>query len=680
MKLFRLLMLATGIWIVANGQTTSKTGMLFGEDFVFYMTAPSGWVLDNQSGVKQGTHMVFYPEGGTWENSPVVAYGNSTPLTDEIGSVEDFVKKTVQEFRQGGSFFIKSLKQKKISLAEGKKAEIYYFSGDQWANYEAVGYIREKKTINFLVYSARDKSVFEANLDKFFEILRSYKNVFREDAHNYGERMFNALKAKADEAKSTVQGKEYDDLLTKTQTKNIVKIFRQCLAYSDPKENIPKIGLIFLIGEDGRIEDSYAWPVIPLGLCVKGIIASREMPPHKLGKFYWHVTVEDRTKDARYGDLSEDRLGLGPPKDPAEFLRIGMSSPNRFSAQGFFNAYEYWASFNPGSFVRYKIASTRAGTTDFSSKTFTVKEVTSEKAAIECRKSFEVEKAWPQGARSARATDYSFTVWADTPPWEKEDLFHGFLSLNILDQSKVLNVADASSNTEEVEIKGVPIKTQRVKFRLRSMNLNTATITFWYAEDIAGGIARFRREVIAPVPLQEDILVEDFRAERREIGEYRELTQKPRSQMKASTYLGRNLRFFQEAQVVEEGLVSLAKPGADYDGIATTVEILLEKARQWKDHFEEDLRNIESQLSEKECQKLEPFLKQAGEYCSVSIDLLDTLDRSIRELSIATGIPESFLPSIIDKMDEMRALKSQSFMKYITARNDLKSIEIKIMQ
>ena len=232
MRRIMFLVLVTGILVSANGQNDNQTGMLFGENFVFYMTAPSGWVLDNQSGVIQGQPMVFYPQGGSWENSPVVAYGNSTPLTDRIRSVEDIVKQTVQKFRQGGSLLIKSRKQKTIPLVEGKKADIYYYTGDQWANYEAVGYILEKKTINFLVYTARDKSAFEASLDKFFEILRSYKSAFREDADDYGEEIFNALKAKAEENKSTVQGKEYEDLLTKTQTKNIFERFRQCLTYS----------------------------------------------------------------------------------------------------------------------------------------------------------------------------------------------------------------------------------------------------------------------------------------------------------------------------------------------------------------------------------------------------------------------------------------------------------------
>jgi len=307
-----------------------------------------------------------------------------------------------------------------------------------------------------------------------------------------------------------------------------------------------------------------------------------------------------------------------------------------------------------------------------------VKGVSPEKATIEVRESFGDDKARLKGSGSGRTADFSFAVWPDTPPWDKEDLYHGFLSLKILDQSKILSWAVAISDADEVEIKGLPIKTQRVKFLPNGLDVNTVTITFWYVEDIPGGIACYKREVTAPVPLQEEILVEDFRAERREVSEYLELTQKPGSQMKAGTYLGRNLRFFREAQLVEDGLVSLQEYTRNYHDFTEGVGILLEKAWEWKDHFEEDLKDIETQLPEKERQKLEPFLERAAEYCSASIDFLETYDRNLRKLQIMTNIPESFWPSMKDKMDEIRASKSQSFMKYVTARNDLKSIEITI--
>ncbi len=76
--------------------------MLFGADHAFAVTAKSGWVLDNQSGVSQDLHMVFYPKGKTWANSPIIIYGRAIPGT-EVKSIKAQVENTVTDFRQNGS-------------------------------------------------------------------------------------------------------------------------------------------------------------------------------------------------------------------------------------------------------------------------------------------------------------------------------------------------------------------------------------------------------------------------------------------------------------------------------------------------------------------------------------------------------------------------------------------------
>ena len=75
-------------------------GTLFGDDHAFAVTAPAGWVLDNESGVAQGLDMTFYPQGFTWENSPVIVYGNVShwSSTSTSTSAQQQVDKTVAEF------------------------------------------------------------------------------------------------------------------------------------------------------------------------------------------------------------------------------------------------------------------------------------------------------------------------------------------------------------------------------------------------------------------------------------------------------------------------------------------------------------------------------------------------------------------------------------------------------
>lgn len=52
--------------------TEGGRGMPVGKDHVLSVTAIPGWVLDTQSAVNQGLHIVFYPKGGAWAGSPAI--------------------------------------------------------------------------------------------------------------------------------------------------------------------------------------------------------------------------------------------------------------------------------------------------------------------------------------------------------------------------------------------------------------------------------------------------------------------------------------------------------------------------------------------------------------------------------------------------------------------------------
>lgn len=53
-------------------------------------------------------------------------------------------------------------------------ADIYFYQGDQWGNYEAVAYFEEDKTINMIVFNSHSKSAFDASLAQFYELVSSY--------------------------------------------------------------------------------------------------------------------------------------------------------------------------------------------------------------------------------------------------------------------------------------------------------------------------------------------------------------------------------------------------------------------------------------------------------------------------------------------------------------------------
>lgn len=671
-----------GLLFATSAQIFSQTGMLFGKDHSFYMTAPQGWVLDNKSGVKQGVHMVFYPRGFTYQNSPVIAYGQSSPLTDSIRTIEDWVKSTIQDFKDNGSTNCTGRKEKTIQLPGGMTAEIYFYSGDRWGNYEAAGYILEKKTINFLVFNSRYKKAFDDNIAKFYEILNSYKNVYRENTQEYTEGKFKDYLKKAEEDKRNPEGKAYEDLLTETQTRDLVRLFQECLAYEKKDSAIPGIDAVFIVGEDGTIVDSYVWPVTTLSVCLKGSATSLKLPRHTFNEFHWHVSLEinvkDRTIDAPPSEPSHPAPDSQGQNEGPQFLQIGNLPLNLFSIRGCYNPYEYWSWFKPGSSVTFKIMSDVGGAKTISRKKFEVKGLTQEQISILVKGSFDIDNSRLQGVEYIQGENSTMVLHADIPPWEDNDLFHGYLSLNFSEPRLFLDADGISIGKEEIDIKGNMIDTQRFTLTFEAPQAKTS-ISIWYADDIPGGIARYTREVhTTGTSVLEEILVEDFYSIKKNEAEFRNPPWAARSEVPGSTFLGKKLKYFEDARIVEIewGMFLKSVKEKLATELLPKLSALLEDAKRWKSRFEEDLKSIDGQLSKDDRAKLEPFLNHAALYCQAMLDYIVGEHENLLQVF---NQPETIDLSFKQKVENFHKNNNpwgEVRNNYIAARDRLKDIWI----
>jgi len=151
------------------------SGLVYGEGYAFNLKAPKGWVLDTESGLDQGLHAVFYPKGGSWTDSTVIAYARSRPKVAPVMTPEDAAQDTIRQFHSKGNPNYKGSKLKTIKTDGGQDVVIYQFSGDQWGNSEAVAYFVEDKQINFIVLSSRDAKAYEQAMPAFEDLAKSYK-------------------------------------------------------------------------------------------------------------------------------------------------------------------------------------------------------------------------------------------------------------------------------------------------------------------------------------------------------------------------------------------------------------------------------------------------------------------------------------------------------------------------
>lgn len=694
MRPLRMLLIAGGMLVASSAQLFPQTGMLFGKSHAFSMTAPDGWVLDNKSGVNQDLHMVFYPKGSTLGDSSVFAYGRSALLDGDIRTIEDLVGSTLRQFKDDGSVNITARKEKTVPLPGGKAAEVYFFSGDRRGNYEAAGYILEKKTINFLVFSSRGEKAFAANIGKFYEILSSYENAYREDTEDYGERFIKGLLEMAREDKATPQGKAYEDLLTRSQAKTLLRLLQACLEYQRG-ENVPgDLNAVFVVEEDGAINDSYVWPVTSLGVCFKGSAASLRLPRHDLKKFHWHVSLKL---------TDESRRTEGPPKepDPSDAGAVGLGvfrvsdlPSNPFSIAGYYNPYDYWSRFKTGTSVVFKIVSEAGESKTTSVKRFELKRETPERILIHVRSSFDLDRSRLSGAGLGKDEVSEMVLHADTPPWDDSDLFRGYLSLNFSDPRLFLSADRISSAKETLDIKGRGVAARRFTMTLKHPQAET-TISIWYSRDIPGGVARYTREIRSPgTSVYEEALVEDFNSALKDEEAPSGATRTARAEIPANTYLGKKLRYFEHERVIEGRLLaflravdrsrSLPDLRTRLEDMQQTwlphLEALIEDTRQWKIGFEGDRESIRLELPEAEMAKLEPFLDKAARHCQA---VLDDIRSDYEFFSRLFGSKEKrdLAALLVQRSKEFRGGTSAAPAareEYFTARDKLKDIRIRL--
>jgi hypothetical protein len=151
----------------------AAAGIIYGPDHAFAVTAPSGWVLDNESGVGQGLWAVLYPTGSSWRDSNVVMYINTASKAEDP-TLEGLIKGDLERQRKE-SPSLTITPGEPLALPDGPKALVNHFSGDKWGNHESVAYIEAPTVWVMVVLSSRDEPAYKAALPAFSDLVKSYK-------------------------------------------------------------------------------------------------------------------------------------------------------------------------------------------------------------------------------------------------------------------------------------------------------------------------------------------------------------------------------------------------------------------------------------------------------------------------------------------------------------------------
>ena len=154
--------------------TTRKALVIEGDNHLFMISAPEGWVLDDTSGMGSRIRCVFYPKGQKWNTAPTVMYVN--PLHG-YGTKERTVSALMAEDEK--SFHKNAPKGKvtdggTIQTTGRKTAVVRYFSYDGGPAHEAVAYVPEAELVMLLVLSSKTPEGFQGALAAYRELVQSY--------------------------------------------------------------------------------------------------------------------------------------------------------------------------------------------------------------------------------------------------------------------------------------------------------------------------------------------------------------------------------------------------------------------------------------------------------------------------------------------------------------------------
>jgi hypothetical protein len=148
-----------------------------GKGYAFEIKAPRSWVLDDEVAKSQGINLVLYPTGTNWDTSKAVIYVRVRTIGPNVHNISDQVADTIRNLHQSGSPNATAKHMRTLTTQDASKAEVYYYTGDQFGNFDAAAYIQAKGFIHFITLSARDQDSFKQAMPAFDAVVASYEDL-----------------------------------------------------------------------------------------------------------------------------------------------------------------------------------------------------------------------------------------------------------------------------------------------------------------------------------------------------------------------------------------------------------------------------------------------------------------------------------------------------------------------
>jgi tetratricopeptide (TPR) repeat protein len=161
-----LLFLPAGV----PGQEKYPAGIVHGPKAGFNISAPEGWVVDNESGKNQDLPCVLYPKGSSWSEAKTVMYANIAG--PEFEGVNAFVEWAIEGMKAKYG-----IPKEKIASGKTKDGHDYFINEypatKTYSQWERVGYIQLPQGVAFIVLQSRDQASYRKDSGVLEKVLKT---------------------------------------------------------------------------------------------------------------------------------------------------------------------------------------------------------------------------------------------------------------------------------------------------------------------------------------------------------------------------------------------------------------------------------------------------------------------------------------------------------------------------
>jgi hypothetical protein len=134
----------------------AQSGIVYGESHAFGLTAPCGWVLDNNAGVSRGLHAVFYPLGSDWKTAKTVMYASVARKMPGQERLEDLIAYDMEQAKKNQPTLAVE-EGDSIQISNGVSGRVVSFTGGKPFRSERVAYIDAPKVFVMLIVTGKEK-------------------------------------------------------------------------------------------------------------------------------------------------------------------------------------------------------------------------------------------------------------------------------------------------------------------------------------------------------------------------------------------------------------------------------------------------------------------------------------------------------------------------------------------